>query len=158
MTLRYVPMAFLLLIFLSCANVYRIQRVPPQHPAVQKLNAYGQTHRGTLVLKTGVQQAVTSLQVTDGQVVYTTRTDTTSRSVPIHDVQRIVFRDHLVGAGQGFYTGMAVGALAGVVYIRGDFQEMAGLAIVFGAGVGGIGGAIIGAMLGSPMVFVFENR
>jgi len=158
MTLRYVPMAFLLLIFLSCANVYRIHRVTPHHPAVQKLNAYGQTHSGMLILKTGVQKAFTSLQVTDGQVVYTTHMDSTLRTVPIHAVQRIIFRDHLVGAGQGFYTGMAVGALGGVVYIRGDFQEMAGLAVVFGAGVGGVGGAIFGAIVGSPMVFVFENR
>ncbi len=62
-----------------------------------------------------------------------------------------------MGAGQGFYGGIGLGTIGGILYVKGDFQGMAGLAVVFGAGIGALSGAIIGGIIGSPMVFVVEE-
>lgn len=150
---------------LSCANTTKVKRDAP-HPAyMERINAYGNNHSGTITLHSGPIK-VTWLHLAGDSLTFKDSPAATPSTVPITEVEKIIFKDRWVGLAYGLVIGVGIGTLIGAAYISDDVGkniflsmetggEMPGLAILGGIIAGGTIGGIAGYGMGSNIRFVF---
>ncbi len=156
--MRYlsIPFIFTIIIALSgCANFYFLTSPAKQAAFQQKFNAYGQHYSGVLVKQDGTTETFYRITLHQDTLLVQQEPEQPPIPLPTAKVQRVIFTDHIVGASQGVGLGILVGGIAGGFYIKWDFSEFNGFALLGGGLLGGIAGAIIGGIKGSSMVFVF---
>jgi len=168
MKLYFLSILLITFSLLSCANTTKVKRDSPHPDHTKRINGYGKNRSGTITLHSGPVK-VTWLHLAGDSLAFTDSPAATPTTVPLHEVEKIAFKDHWVGLAYGLLLGAGFGTLVGVAFIGGDTDEytylagstggeMPGLAILGGMIAGGAIGGIAGYSIGSKIQFVFVPK
>ena len=146
--------AWVTILFIGCTHTYNFTHLPATS-LQQKLNAYGHRFGGKLIQQDGTVVLFSQIMLDGNQLKLYPRGDTTTVAIPIAQVDRVVFTDHILGAGYGAWLGAFLGGIAGGFYVNWQFEGMNGLALLFGGMAGILAGTVTGAIMGSKIIFRF---
>ena len=122
----------------------------------EKINAFGSKKEGQLTLLTGEKIKTTKLVIGKDSLFFKNQDTFDYHYISLSEVDKIEFKDHIIGMGQGFYAGAGIGALVGLLFGAG--QPNAGLATLVGIPIGAALGGISGLIVGGSYEFIFKNN
>lgn len=141
---------------LSCANIIQVKKDPVPAVYQKKINAFGDDKEGEVILRTGEKIKTSQLKIMNDSIFIKIQETFNCQIIPLSEVNKIKYKDRIIGLGQGFYIGAGIGTFIG--FSIGSGAEMGGLAILGGIITGGVLGSISGFVIGGGHEFIFGDN
>lgn len=165
-TVRLIIIASLLmhaaLFNLSCSHVTQVKKETSYDKNIRKINHLGTRKAGHIQLHDGSIFKSDFLNINGENIKFKNADTKDITTLPIYAVDKIWFKDRLVGSAFGFLQGAGAGfgistliVLPGVINDSGD--EGAGLVFLIALPVCAALGSIAGFALGNNLVYDFDN-
>ena len=151
----FYPLMFLIFIS-SCANTTLVKKDPVPVLFQDRINAFGEQKKGKVFLHNGNIIETSKLKMMNDSLFMVEKNTDKNEAISLKEVDKIIFKDPMIGLGQGFYIGAGFGTLVG--WYIGSGEEMGGLATLAGIVTGGVLGSISGYAIGSSHEFIFREK
>jgi hypothetical protein len=142
--------------FISCASNTWIKKIPVHESYIKEINYLGENRQGLITLKDETEIETSNLYLTADSLIYRINSVEKYKSITLHDVINIQFKDHIIGTFYGILGGIGAGTAVGYVMIDWD-TDMAGLAMLLYWAIGIVGGGLYGGIKGADINYIFAE-
>ena len=139
MKIKLILWLIISLFFSSCSNNIYVKRNNVKSDLVREINYLGARKTGEIKIGENESYKVKNINISNDSIFYLDLATANDSILSIWDLSEITFNDHFVGLTYGLVWGFGIGILVGIA-IDPDVE---------GAGLGGIGYASAGALVGS---------
>jgi hypothetical protein len=136
----------------SCSHSYKRSDYSDNHKYYSFINSTSKRYSGTVFLINGESYDVWSINVSADSTTWIDSNTWTKNTVKTSNINKIRFKNHLVGGVGGLGVGILSGLAIGAVY--GGIMGSSGESAVYGA----IGGVFLGAAIGLLVGVVIGDR